>query len=261
MSAISEWVDALQQSIEVLTKQVSGIDTTTQEWDKRIDTIAQQAENLRKSHMRMDARFSDMIVETEELKQQLNTLHVFSKQVLIRLTKLEDWKQDCESEGVAPAETPSDPFGKFADKDIDSPESRKDDYQPKRDVTVRRNARPASPPELVEGFWYVDANGTPVHRDLIRNLCSDQLPIRPATLDDLAHEVEGFRFWLVESKSSYGDVVVRQWEDSYGTDDTIHEYHESIRWTPAIAREYATACHIPIITKAQWELLTKETEK
>jgi uncharacterized coiled-coil protein SlyX len=102
------------------------------EWFDMLDTVFRLLEKNSKEHeqhiAKLEATVQEQAKRIEALEQQLNTLHVFSKQVLVRLTKLEDWKQDCESEDVTPVGALHDPFGKY------------EDPKPKRDVTVRRNA-------------------------------------------------------------------------------------------------------------------------
>ena len=108
-----------------------------------------------------------------------------------------------------------------------------------------------SQPELVVGFWYhLACDDSPfqyTHDDRIDWDDPAEWPI-PATLDDLAHEVEGSRItlWMIEGR--YGSI--QTFDGKIMAD-----------WNAAIAREYAAACHIPIITEAQWLRLTKEAGK
>lgn len=111
MSAQDDMIKELAVLIPQATKRINdGLDKI----DKLESTVAKQAKRI----------------------EALETEGVFGKGVLTRLTKLEDWRQDCTG----------DPFGKFADgyppvghpdrrdtqtPELDGEESRKDDFQPK----------------------------------------------------------------------------------------------------------------------------------
>jgi hypothetical protein len=88
-----------------------------------------------------------------------------------------------------------------------------------------------SQPELVNGFWYWNLETGKLEQCDGTALQFDG-GYRPATLDDLAHEVGGDKVWMVE-------------------------YDGCIMLMVHIAREYAALAHIPIITEAQWKELTK----
>jgi predicted nucleic-acid-binding Zn-ribbon protein len=167
--------------------------------------------------------------------------------------------------------TPTDPFGKFAEPDIDSVDYRKDDYQPKHDVTVRRNARPVSQPELIDGWWYkspvckIVDNGESSAYVRYTGIKADgsSFPIigstissfSLATLDDLAHEVDGVKVWMVEESNSIVMYV--------GTSDSfmVRFYNRNSRDEQPIARYIATKCGWPIIPDAQMRSLRNESDR
>lgn len=267
MCELTEWMETVSRGMVDTERRITKLDATVAEQTKRIDAL-----------------------ETEG---------VFGKGVLTRLTKLEDWRQDCSG----------DPFGKFADgyppvghpdrSDTQTPEpdcatcvsfwsdddaepclscinniGKKNNWTPnpshaadlmagvKSAQAVAANLTKPSQPELVEGWWYVDKySGKPVRLEKCSQIDKFLSLYRPATLDDLAHEVDGVKVWMVEEDESItlycdariagGYYPVEEWVN----DEVMRKDYRNI------AREYAALAHIPIITEAEWELLTKEAGK
>lgn len=251
MSVISKWMCELTEWMETVSRGMV-------EQAKRIEELEDRADGLEGSSNELRNREMEIL----ERIDMLETGGMFGKGMLARLTKLEDWKQDCESSGITP-----DPFGKYADgyPPVGHPD-RRDTQTPK-----------PSQPELVKGFWYkyysdlfvidkvnsVMIDG--VENGYISGTCPDGGHIVrprkytiPATLDDLAHEVEGVKVWMVEHNN--GNILLYRsgeisflgmamWGVSGGVDER------------PIARHIAEKCGWCIITEEQWELLTKEAAK
>ena len=114
-------------------------------------------------------------------------------------------------------------------------------------------------PELVEGFWYIDtiANANRLFKyDGFFDDIRSPLYIRPATLDDLAIDMGGVKVWMVE-RDNCNHINLYQYDGQYRL---IASFYHTYLEIP-IARAIADAMHVPIITEAQWELLTKEAGK
>jgi len=99
-----------------------------------------------------------------------------------------------------------------------------------------------------EGWWYKDREGN------LFDSAKEIIPLYylPATLDNLAHEVDGgngLKVWMVEYAN---DFVLWSSMGANGKPDIENEWDHEL---PVIIREYATLAHIPIITQTQWEAL------
>lgn len=116
-----------------------------------------------------------------------------------------------------------------------------------------------SQPELAKGFWYIDtiANANRLFKyDGFFDDIRSPLYIRPATLDDLAIDMGGVKVWMVE-RDNCNHINLYQYDGQYRL---IASFYHTYLEIP-IARAIADAMHVPIITEAQWELLTKEAGK
>lgn len=136
------------------------------------------------------------------------------------------------------------------------------------DVVRRRNAKPQPAPELKVGWWYKNPiDGTPIQylgdtptengmpcnfRSVINNISLHfgikSRHFRPATLDDLAHDVDGVKVWMIKS-----DTILRIHIEDGESDDG--------HFPPVflcVAREYARLAKICVICEAQWKELTSE---
>jgi hypothetical protein len=240
------------------------------EWMKAQETINIEMSELAKRIDGIDVGMNKMVELMDEQAKRIKEIEAVDEESTRFIRAYEDIFRRIEALETRLA-MPADPLGKFAESYIDSVDYRKDDYQPKRDVTVRRNARPVSQPELIDGWWYkspvckIVDNGESSAYVRYTGIKADgsSFPIigstissfSLATLDDLAHEVDGVKVWMVEESNSIVMYV--------GTSDSfmVRFYNRNSRDEQPIARYIATKCGWPIIPDAQMRSLRNESDR